>query len=953
MRYLPLLILLLLCTCVRAQIGLHPPAVDWQKIETTEGRVLFPKGYEARAKRVATLIELLNEKHTRSIGEQQFDVDIVLQTPNMTINGFVGLAPFRSGFFATPPQSFSLLSTADWMDLLTIHEFRHVQQNSNERRGLTKLVSYLQGQFGWAVLSGIAVPNWFAEGDATIYETAMSPGGRGRTPAFSGTLRSLLAEDIIYKYPVARNNSFRRIVPDHYRYGYGMLTYARERYGNDVWRKVLHQGAAQGGLLYSFSRALKKETGLSTPELYATTMADLKAAQDSLTAARAPFIEGQPIGATRKDIVNYRFPAMDGEGRLLALRSGFKVLPQLVEIDPAGGPDRVVTNLGIQREPYVDVHGKFAVWMERRQHPRYTNLQFSDITLYELGSGRKRQLTENGKYVSPSLSFDGRQIVSVYHDPLAGPPEIVILNTVSGEVESRFRRNATSVSFPRFSPDGKTVYFFDQQYSGIAIMALDLASGQTTTLKERSPEAIDLLRVAPGGTLVYASGRDGVDNIYQLEPASGDIVQLTNVAVGATMPLLTKDGYLIYSTPTPKGLRLQRLAFGGDKNLNGVYGGLYAGIPGGLLPAGPSYYERAAGFVEEAVDLSSTVEAKEYPVSDFSDNLGGIKLHSWSYNGSYVSPGAIIAATNALNTIAIDVDGQYNLNEKRSAASASVNYGGLFPVLRAAVELRDRNYSTFRAGVDTVFNRVNLNQLTVSGGLRVPLTWVSGNFQTNLTPAAEYTYYALSNNEGGELPDNFGGLGFQLTFSSFQRLAYQQVQSRLGASLFLRYDQGFGEEDLGDRFLLRSAINLPGLFATHGLKLDFDYQREPIRNAYQFPDAFRYARGYVAPAADRVYRLGVNYQLPILYPDFGIAGVTYFQRVRLNAFYDYHNYSLEGTSIQNISASSVGGQFLFDNVWLNAQDITVGFELAYRLDRDLFSGEANDLRFRFLVSGGF
>ncbi|MEM1359473.1 MAG: hypothetical protein AAGF89_14805, partial [Bacteroidota bacterium] len=227
MRYFFLLFGCLLCTCGRAQIGQNPPAVDWKKIDTEVGRVIFPAGYEIRAKRVASLIELLEAKHQQSIGDQHYPFDLVLRTPDMTANGYVGLAPFRSEFFVTPPQSLNSLSVTDWVDLLTIHEYRHVQQNSNERRGITKLASYLQGQYGWAVTSAIATPNWFSEGDAVIAETALSAAGRGRTPAFSQELRSLLANDITYSYAKARNGSLRSLVPDHYRYGYAMVTYAR------------------------------------------------------------------------------------------------------------------------------------------------------------------------------------------------------------------------------------------------------------------------------------------------------------------------------------------------------------------------------------------------------------------------------------------------------------------------------------------------------------------------------------------------------------------------------------------------------------------------------------------------------------------------------------------------------------------------------------------------------
>ena len=409
---------LLLTAALSAQgIGLHPPSADWQQLRGDHVRVLYPAGYGERAQRVASLIDWMAEHHTRGIGERLYDFDLVLQTPNMTINGYVGLAPFRSEFFVTPPQSFNLLSNADWVDLLSIHEFRHVQQNSNERRGLTKIFSYLQGQQGWAVLSFLATPNWFSEGDAVISETALTSSGRGRTPAFSKDLRALLRAGRVYSYAKARNGSYKDLVPDHYRYGYGMLTFARERYGNDVWKKVLHDGAAYRHVLWPFSRALKRATGFNTKRLYLATTADLQVRQDSQLIVDPATVPGELLAYNDDgDVRNYRFPFVDGAGRLLALRSSYRELPAIVAVTP-GGRDEVVTRTGIQREPWIDGGRRRIVWTEYRQHPRYTNQNYSEIAVYELGSGERRILTEGGHYLSVSLSPDEQRLVAVWYEP--------------------------------------------------------------------------------------------------------------------------------------------------------------------------------------------------------------------------------------------------------------------------------------------------------------------------------------------------------------------------------------------------------------------------------------------------------------------------------------------------------------------------------------------------------
>lgn len=949
LRYLSPLFLILLCTCapaiLSAQIGLHPPRIDFQQLRSDHARIIFPAGYADRARRVAAMLDEMDDHHTRSIGERIYEIDLVLQTATTEINGYVGLGPFRSEFYTTPPQNLNLLSNNDWVDLLTIHEYRHVQQFSNARRGVTKLFSIIQGQIGWSVLRSIALPDWFIEGDAVLYETALSAGGRGRTPAFSATLRSLLRNNVIYSYQKARNGSFADLVPDHYRYGYNAVTYARERFGNDVWRDVVHDAAAYKGLFYPFSRNLKKQTGLGTRDLYRAAMADLAAAQDSFLAARPAFVAGQPFGPQRRGIVNYRFPQDDGAGRVLALRSSFDRTPELVVVNAkTDGRDEVLTDVGIQRESYFHVRGNLAVWMENRQHPRYTNERYSELVRYDLDRNQKTVLTRRGKYFSPALSFDRREIAAVFHDPTLGAPEIVILATNTGEVVERHRVGSPSVSFPRFSPDGATIYFYDVGLGGVAFRALDRASGRATTVREQTAEPLDIFHVTEAGTIVFGSGRDGIDNVYELDPETGAERQLTNVPVGTRFPHLAAGGKLLYAEATPVGMRLRQTSA-----LEREADGLLAGLPGGRLPTAPNPFERSVAYAAEAYNLTQNVPEGDYEVTDFNDKVGGVRLHSWSFNGSYVQPTVELSAGNALNTTRMSAGVGYNINEQRPVFSAGLTYGGWLPVLDLGVSYRERNFGVLDPAADTViFRTTTFDQLRVGGTASLPLNWVAGDYRYTVQPAIGYGYNLLSNNTSEDLPDNFGDLSTQLGVSFLHRQARRQVQPRWGGSLFGLYTVGLGEE-IGNRFLLQGSLFLPGLWRTHGIRLDAQLQTEDAGNAFQFPDRFRYARGYGAAVNDRVSGFAVNYQLPVLYPDFGILGITYFRRVRLNVFYDRSFQRVDQYDFDR-SFGSVGGQLFFDNAWLNTQDLTVGVQAAYQLDP---LGDERRLRFDILASGGF
>lgn len=821
-----------------------------------------------------------------------------------------------------------------------------MQQNSNERRGITKLASYLFGQQAWAGFSSLATPNWFSEGDAVIAETAFSAFGRGRTPAFSAPLRSLLASDVVYSYPTARNGSFKKLVPDHYRYGYALLTKVREEFGNDAWRSILHDGARYKGLFYSFSRALRKKTGYKTHRLYRATMAELSAMQDSALAARRPLVAGTAIGRDLPSVVNYDYPQRDGAFRLLALRSGFQYRPALVRVDVHGGRDSVLTYVGIQREPYVDVRGKFAVWMENRQHPRYTNLQYSDVILYELHTGRKRQLTEKGKYFSPALSPDGREIAVVRHDELAGTPALIILSTATGEVPEEYKVVANTLLQPRFAADGQTVYFLKKTFPGVSVEALDRGSGGVRTIRPVRAENIDFLRMTAGGWLSFSSGRDGVDNVYVLDPANGQTIQVTNVAIGAWHPRVMADGELVYTSPTPKGRRLRRLVVGNGRS--------YPGLPGGNLPAAPSFYERPGAYADEAVDLTNTVTVKHYPTRNVSDKLFGYRLHSWSVAGNQVAPGFAIEGSNALNTISTAATVLYNTNTDELITQGAVSYGGWLPVLTGTATFSERQFIQLFPGLDSV-DRIratgqNLDEINLGLNASVPLLWVDGEFRTRLVPSIGASQFILKDRAGEELPANFVSWRLGLGAAVFRRRTFQEVFSTLGASASVLYDRGFGSRETGSRFLLRSRIQLPGLHRTHGLRLTFDYQSEDSQNPYQYSDFFQYSRGYQDVPNDNVYRFGVNYQLPVLYPDVGALGIYYLKRVRLNPFFDHGRYKLEQL-VKAQTINSAGVQVFFDGTVLNRDDVSFGVEVAARLNNHTFGpGDRGGVQARFLVA---
>ena len=952
---IPLLLLGLLGTGVRAQIGLHPPEVDWQRLQTPTVNVIFPAGYEHRATRVATIIDRLQDDHTQSVGERSYRYDLVLQTPNTTINGYVGLAPFRSEYYLTPPQDYNLLSATIWLDLLTIHEHRHVMQASNERRGLTKVLSWLLGQQAWAGLSNLATPNWFSEGDAVVFETALSRGGRGRTPAFSADLRALLDEEVVYRYGQARNGSFRRLVPDHYRYGYAMTTYAREEFGNDVWKKVLHQGAAYLPMpFYSFSSALRRSTGMGTRKLYRETMRNLRLEQREYRRERGEIVEGEALREGVNWVRNYAFLQITPEG-LYAYRRGNKTTPALVRIDPATGAETRVARIGRQREPYVHVRGDYATWMVDRVDARYSNRGYSEVMVLNMKTGEKTQLTEGRVLLSPSLDFAGERLVAVEHLELEGRINLVILDRATGEETRTYPLPPTtlSASYPRFSLRGEAVFFYEQAYAGVAIRRLDLTTGTLATLKPHDFAPLGPLNVTAANRLVFSSGHDGIDNVYFMDPDGdpGRVRQLTNVSVGAYYPTVGTDRSLYYVAPTSRGQRIRRMNVDLNKRL--TYPKEWA-----AQNFRSNFFQRTNAFAAEMTDVTQDLPdtLEQAIVEDVSDKLHGIRIHSWSAIGDVNDPGVALISSNALNTVQVAPTITYNRNEEALSGGLVAAFGGWYPVLTVNATAADRVYSVLepdlneRGQVTGYLER--LNQFRLSLAAQVPLTYITEQSVRRVTPRLGVDRFLVNDATSDALDANFTSVSYGISVSQVRQQARQQVAPRMGVTLSVGQERTIGN-DLGSAVTRASGrLFLPGLFLTHSLRLDANGRWEDSGNLYQYTDNFVYPRGYEDDYLfDASYRVGANYQLPVLYPEIGILGIYYLSRLRLNAFYDLGGYRAVQFGDEWQAVNSAGVQLLFDNVWFNTLPASFGLQFAHRLNDHPFNdGAGRTTRFRFVIA---
>jgi hypothetical protein len=138
------------------------------------------------------------------------------------------------------------------------------------------------------------------------------------------------------------------------------------------------------------------------------------------------------------------------------------------------------------------------------------------------------------------------------------------------------------------------------------------------------------------------------------------------------------------------------------------------------------------------------------------------------------------------------------------------------------------------------------------------------------------------------------------------------------------------------QFLASGFLYLPGIDVTHSLLLAAAFQQRDTLGNARFSNSFPFSRGYTAENFYRMWRLSGNYQLPLLYPDWGFGNMVYFLRVRANVYYDYTrvmDFYTNGRTY-NGNFRSFGSEVYFDTKWWNQLALSFGIRYSRLLDPD-------------------
>jgi hypothetical protein len=915
-------------------IGTDPESVKWQRLKSEHFRVIYPAELDSSSQFVANAFEHIYLKGTKALDSKPGKWPVILHNRTITSNAFTPYAPKRIEILTTPPQD----SYAQrWLDQLVIHEFRHAVQYGSVNRGFTKALSYVFGQQATAGVLGLFGPMWFIEGDATVQETAMSQSGRGRSPSLEMGLRAQFLEKGIYSYDKAYNGSYKDYIPDWYELGYLLVGYTRVKHGMDAWSPVIERVGKYPFMLVPFSTGLHKQTGKGKSRLY-EEIADSLASGWERQAEKIAYTPYQRISPSPgKNYTQYDEAVFLNDSLMVVDKVRIDDVNRFMLIDFKGNEKVLITpGLGMLDDALSAAHG-MVCWAEESRDPRWPLQNYAILKIYDVASGRQRQLTHLTRYFAPIITDDGSRILAV-ESPPDGQYAIVVLDAATGEVLHRVTSPENYFySQPNWSPDGKLIVSTVLGKQGKSLAIADPETGRMRTIISFGYQDIGE-PVFYGRFVIYRAPYSGIDNIYAADTSTGEIFQVTSARFGASGPVVSPDGkLLIYSNYTATGNELvcavldpsawKPLSLVEDHSLK--------------------LYEPLTEQMNFIFDPDS-VPKTGYTSKPYRKGLNLFNFHSWAplavdIDNMDINPGVTLLSQNLLGTSYTTLGYEYNLNEETGKYFLKYSYEGFYPAidlnmdygLRRGIHLEDSTGEQIK---------YNYHELNLAAGLRIPLNWYARSWFVGFQPYVGYSYKFLKMDPGSELKfkhDQMHSLDYHLFFYARIQQAYRDLIPRWGQLMQLDYRYTpFNLDSVYSIFAAQIVLYFPGLFRHHGFRIYAGYQ-DKISYSYYYGDLINLPRGYSGIYSDRVLSGSVSYEFPIFYPDWHIGPVIYMKRLKAAVFYD-HAWVYDTEPDQNYN--SVGADLTLDfHLFRHFAPLEAGL-------RSIYFPESGTFGFEFLYS---
>ncbi|MCG8453899.1 MAG: hypothetical protein MI717_12045 [Spirochaetales bacterium] len=869
------------------------PPGPWMMRETGRFELIYPQSLSDEAAALAITLDSTLHDVEKEIGVQRpYQWPLILTDDGVVANGFVGLLPRRSLWYAAPGEDFT--PTSDWWMLLARHEGRHMAQFSRVDHGATRVYHILMGEAGWAAGLFLSSPIWLLEGDAVVTETLHSQEGRGRNPEFTEIMGSWVSDGDLPSFRRSVNPSLRRHTPSPYAFGYSFWSYVRRTFGHDAMEEIFNTAGRFGLPILGLHAALKRVTGEKPRDIYTQMAQEI---QDQRAESQA-IIEAD--GGYTPAILQSSLPEQDyqtiepvlalSDGSLIFRRTRDQEVTRLWHRNPQGEEKpliRVPQNGRISAAILPHQNQRIRVlWDSVRFHPsipykNQANLITTEFSLSRPGR-QKRKTLLSGKYRFPELSPDGSRFV-VTELLGAGTYALTIVDAVNGQVLEQLPLNQRHPAHPSWSPDGRQITFTLAEPTGRRIAHWTPGEQNWNPLTElRFGTTQTPVFSADGSQIFFTDNLRGDQALWSVPSQVQE--NLSPPRLMARLPysphhplagsqgqiwisqrISSTQGFGLFTIPQSSGRPLEDVALVSANEFSSLLR--------------PDHHESALSSLplrslenrEEAIQEGN----QQFPEQPYKPVFGGITFHSWfpNYDGRRLS--FSLQAKDKINRYSSTLGVAYDPIEKSPSTFATFQFTGFRPIIGLSA-----NY-TYRSPF-----KMHQVQSTLSFSLPMVLQQ-NGIWKTTATATLQAGGVLRLDAMGVKTYQLRPILSYNIEFDANRTESRRFVGKGSGVAFSTTYihSPSFNEDAIG----IESEIRLPGIFPSAQLS----FKAEAESQTGNFSPITAPARGYSweNPALSVVGR--VDYEFALGYPDWGVGPVLFIQRFRLalNSDFGYVGYS--------------------------------------------------------------
>jgi hypothetical protein len=944
--------------------GSAPFSANYKQINTRNFKIIFP------AENYHTACDLTSYlSKTFSVNQMWYDsvkskpVKIILYNQSVLSNGYVTLAPRRMELITTPSQdSYS----QPWIEQLALHEYRHVIQLNTLNQGFTRGISYLFGEIAPGGMSAF-LPLWYLEGDAVFAETVLSQTGRGREPGFNKELRAIEFQRMKrFSYDQAYLGSYKYFTPDYYRVGYQMVKYAYLKYGSDVFNKTVKNVANKPYTIAPFYFGLKKNTGLSKTQLYNSTLNYLSEYWDKENNYNSNKRYNDKTIKTqfKSNYVNYRFPYIDNNDTILALRTSIDDVARLVKIK--NGAEKNLVTIGRFIGNQIGYSNRYIVWEEINSSLRWEQKNYSVIRIFDRILKESQVLKKRARHFTPSINKNGTKL-AVIHVDSANLSYVETYNIHGKEFNKRYiHPDSSQLSYNCWVNDS-LLAVVSLNAEGKSIYTLDLNTQNWKKIYGPTFYNISSLN-ASENSLIFTYTIDGKQNIYQYNFNNNLIIRLTNSSISADYGYLSGNK-LVYSDYSINGNKIKVLS----KNRFDSTG--YESIKFYKY----TFIDSISGHLKVTNKFESK-DTKNYQAKHYSRLLNALNYHSWIlpfyvdvlnsastpdlqdlYNNTNI--GFNIFSQNILSTFTSSIG--YYFRDGSHHFRPVLYYTGIFPKISLEMDIGGNAFvisendslvnllpgknrrKEIITNVDLPFNFSKSRYImSLHAGLsmrynNIYIASSSKYDEYNLTDSVSNTYFY----------NGLARLTYYLNYYTYSHKSLKDIYPRWGINLYLSYLNALPTipyHSLWESNVFIGTAYSPGIIRHHSLRFRFSNEyglaeRISRRNLPRGYEIFNYNFSH------HTQKYSVDYSFPLLYPDLSFGPFAYLKRIHATLFYDFMRYKASEDLNENTgkvigNLYSYGTEICFETHFLR---FFIPFTPTFRYS---YLPKRNDFNFIFYIN---